>query len=89
MRRALREWREKEEKKEEYRKEKKEYKEMCERKKKEENERWEKRAEEAMRECEVWEIINRERKGRRRIKEGIRMNEWREHFMRLLGGVEG
>jgi len=60
---------------------------MCERKKKEENERWERKAEEATRESEVWEIINKERK-RRRINEGIGMSEWREQFMRVLGGVE-
>lgn len=61
---------------------------MCERKKREENERWERRAEEVMRESEVWEIVNNERRRKRRIDGRIGMNEWREHFMRLLGGVE-
>lgn len=70
---------------EEYRKRRKEYKELCERKKREENERWEKRAVEARREKEVWEIENRERNRRKRINEGI---ELKEHFMRLLGGVQ-
>lgn len=37
---------------------------------------------------EVWEVVNRKRKKRRRVNEGIKMKEWREHFMRLLGGVE-
>lgn len=41
---------------------------------------------EVKREGEVWEIVNRERKRRRRINEGIEMEEWREHFMRLMGG---
>lgn len=33
--------------------------------------------------------MNRERRGRRRINEGIRIEEWRKYFMELLGGVEG
>jgi len=41
------------------------------------------------REGEVWEIINRERGRRGRINEGIDMEEWKEYFMGLLGGVEG
>lgn len=36
----------------------------------------------------VWEIVNNERRRRRRIDERIGMNEWREHYMRLLGGVK-
>lgn len=43
---------------------------MCERKRKEENDKWEKRAMEARRENEVWEIINRERKRRIRKMRG-------------------
>jgi len=34
----------------------------------------------------VWEIVNRERKKRRKVMEGIEMAEWKEHFMRLLRG---
>lgn len=88
VRRKLREWRRNEGDGEEYRKEKREYKELCERKKKVENDRWERRAEEAKKESEVWEIINKERKWRRRVGEGIEMVEWKEYFMRLTGGVE-
>lgn len=35
---------------------------------------------EAKRESEVWEVINREkkRKGRKKVIEGIRMEEWKE-----------
>lgn len=72
----------------EYRKEKQGYKELCERKKGKENEWWERKAKEARRENEVWEVVNRERKKSWRVNEGIEMKEWREHFMRLLGGVE-
>lgn len=32
--------------------------------------------------------MNGERKGRRGINEGIEMEEWREYFMELLGGVK-
>lgn len=35
------------------------------------------------RETEVWEIVNRERKKRKRVNIGIWMEEWKEHFMRL------
>ncbi|XP_067217103.1 LINE-1 retrotransposable element ORF2 protein [Linepithema humile] len=88
-RRELRGWRRKGGEGKEYKEKKKEYKETCERKKKEENERWEKRAREVKRENEVWEIVNRERKRRTRINDGIGMEEWKEYFMRLLGGTEG
>lgn len=40
------------------------------------------------RKSKVWELINRERKGRKGINEGIEMKEWREYFRNLLGGVE-
>lgn len=66
---------------------KREYKELCERKK-EDNEIWERKAKEVKRESDVWEIVNRERKRRRRIEEEIKMREWKEYFMGLLGGVE-
>lgn len=39
-------------------------------------------------ESEVWEIVNRERKGRKGINEEIELEEWREYFMGLLGGEE-
>jgi len=88
-RKELRRWRRKGGKGEEYKRRKQKFREICERKKKEENDRWEKRAAEVSRESEVWEIVNRERKKRRKVTEGIEMAEWKEHFMRLLGGVEG
>lgn len=43
-----------------------EYKELCIKKKKEENEKWEKRAIEVRRENEVWDIVNKERRRRKR-----------------------
>jgi len=36
----------------------------------------------------VWEVINRERKRRKRINEGFEMEEWKEYFMSLLEGIE-
>ena len=39
-------------------------------------------------EGKVWEIINRERKGRRRVNKEIGKEEWKEHFMELIGGVD-
>ncbi|XP_067204108.1 regulator of nonsense transcripts 3B-like [Linepithema humile] len=73
---------------ERYKKSKLEYKELCRRKKKEENDRWEKKAAGARREKEVWEIVNRERKKRRGIQGEIEIKEWKEYFIRIMGGVE-
>ncbi|XP_067214151.1 uncharacterized protein [Linepithema humile] len=89
VRKELRDWRRKGGEGERYKREKREYGKLCERKKEEENRRWERRAEEARRESEVWEIVNRERRRRKRVNEGIGMLDWKEHFMRILGGVEG
>lgn len=44
--------------------------------------------EKASRESKVWEIVNRERRRRKKVNKNIDMEEWKEHFMRLLGGVE-
>ncbi|KMQ85710.1 hypothetical protein RF55_15573 [Lasius niger] len=84
VRQELRKWR----KGDRYREVKREYKEMCERKKKEEGEKWMREAGEAKIENKVWELINRERRKRKGVDEGIQVEEWKEHFMGLLGGVE-
>lgn len=44
--------------------------------------------EKASRESKVWEIVNRERR-RKKVNKNIDMEEWKEHFMRLLGGGGG
>lgn len=36
-------------------------------------------------EGQVWKIVNRERCRRRRINEGIKIEEWEEYFRELLG----
>jgi len=71
-----------------YRRSKKEYKELCEEKKKEKKERIIREAGEARTEMKVWEVINRERKSKKRINEAIELETWKEYFMGLLGGVE-
>lgn len=88
MRKLLREWRKGGEREQEYKGKKKEYREMCERKKKEESEEWMRRATEAKTEGQVWEDINKDRKRKKVVNEGIEMEEWRDYFMELLGGVE-
>ena len=88
VRRELRRWRKGLEDRSKYIGLKREYKVLCERKKEEENRKWEKKAEEARNESEVWEIVNKDRRKKRRVNEGIRMEEWKEYFMCLLGGVE-
>lgn len=52
------------------------------------NGRWEKRVMEAKRVNELWEIVNKERRARKRVSENIEMEVWKEHFMRLRRGVE-
>lgn len=88
VRMELREWRRSNKGGEVYKEKKQKYKMLCEEKKREETERWEKEAEQVRREGEVWEIVNRGRKKRKGINEEIEEEEWKEHFMRLLGGVE-
>lgn len=67
---------------EEYKRKKKEYRELCEKKKKEENDNWKKQVAEAKRESEIWELLNRERKKkRRRINKTIGKKEWKEYYM--------
>lgn len=58
---------------------------MCERKKKKENERWATQLTMARKENEVWVLVNRERKRRRKVNEAIGKEEWKEHYIRLLG----
>jgi len=88
VREELRKWRREGEEKEGYREKKREYRELCERKKREESERWEKEAEQVKKEKDVWEIVNKGRRKRRRVNENIEEREWKDYFMRLLGGVE-
>lgn len=64
------------------------YRKLCERKKREEVIRWEKEVKEARTEEQIWKIINRERKNRKRVNEGIEMKEWEIYFKELLGRVE-
>ena len=39
-------------------------------------------------EVEIWKIINRERKRRKRINLDLDMVKWKKYIMELLGGVE-
>jgi len=39
-------------------------------------------------EGDVWKVVNKGRKRRKRVKEGIEMKEWERHFREVLGGVE-
>lgn len=43
---------------------------------------------ETRRKEKIWAIINTERKKREKVNEAIKIEEWKEHYMRLLGGVE-
>lgn len=47
-----------------------------------------KEVEQAVNEGEMWKIVNKGKKKRKRIEEGIKEDDWKAHFMRLLGGVK-
>lgn len=51
--------------------------------------RWERQIEEAKQEGQIWEVGNKERKRRKEVNREIGMEEWKEYFRGLLGGVEG
>jgi len=48
---------------------------LCERKRKEKNERWEREVEGIKSEEMVWKVVNKERKRRKKLNEGIGMEE--------------
>lgn len=64
----------------EYRRRRRKYRDLCERKKRKENEKWARRAAEVRTEGQVWEIVNKERKRRKRVNEGIEMREWKNYY---------
>lgn len=72
VRKALREWKRRGEGGEEYRR--KENIELCEAKR-EKNDRWKRRAREVRTEGQVWGIVNRKRRKRRRVNGDIKMGE--------------
>ncbi|XP_029054555.2 eukaryotic translation initiation factor 3 subunit A-like [Osmia bicornis bicornis] len=88
VRKALRDWRKGRIGGEKYREAKREYNRVCEAKKEKVKKAFEKEARGAKTEGDVWRIINRERKSRGRAKTGIKEEEWRKHFVNLLGGSE-
>ncbi|TGZ50575.1 hypothetical protein DBV15_11466, partial [Temnothorax longispinosus] len=89
LRRLMRDWKKGRIGKEEYVRERKEHKEWC----KEQNGRHKIEEEEKIRniknEAEAWKYINKYRKKKAEgISEQIHMDEWRDHFMEMLGGTE-
>lgn len=36
----------------------------------------------------MWKIINRERKKRKDLNEGIELEEWKEYFIKIMEGVK-
>ncbi|KAL6429518.1 hypothetical protein ACFW04_008298 [Cataglyphis niger] len=87
VRKELRKWREKGGDGKCYREAKRKYKKLIEGKKKEEKERWEREVREIKTEGQVWELVNRERRRKRKVNEDISMKEWDRYFRNLLGGL--
>jgi len=88
VKKILRKWKRRREEGEVYRRKKREYREMCEAKRQEEKDRMIREIGKANTEAKVWKLIGRIRK-RRRINEEIKMEEWKEYFMELMGGMDG
>ncbi|XP_032674656.1 golgin subfamily A member 6-like protein 22 [Odontomachus brunneus] len=52
------------------------YREHCNEKRRKERDKWERELEEVRSEADVWKVVNKGRKKRKRIREGIEMREW-------------
>lgn len=89
VRRELRKWRREGGEGESYRRERGRYKKLYEGKREREREEWEREVGRARTEGQVWKIVNKERRKRKRINESIDIEEWDSYFKKLLGGVEG
>lgn len=89
MRKTLGRWRRGKEEGEVCRERKREYREMCKEKRKEEKDRIIREIGEANTEARVWELIRRVKGKRKKINEEIKMKEWKEYFMELMGGTDG
>ncbi|XP_070169547.1 cyclic nucleotide-gated channel beta-1-like [Polyergus mexicanus] len=88
MKESIRKWREGEMEKGELNRRKRQHERMIKEKRQKEKERYKEEVEKAVKEGREWEVINRERGGRKGINEEIGMKEWTKHFKGLLGGVE-
>ena len=73
---------------EDYRKKKKEYRGRIQRKKEVWVEKWTEQLKKDKTEKMLWKEINRSRKKRNEVDEGIRDEEWRDHFKAQLEGKE-
>ncbi|KMQ83697.1 axoneme-associated protein [Lasius niger] len=58
------------------------------RKRREENEKWEKELSEMKTEGQVWDVVRRERRRKKRVNEDIQMEELDMYFRNLLGGMD-
>lgn len=67
---------------------KREYKDLCENKKEKEREEFIKEVGRAKSQGEIWEVIRKQRGGRKRVNEEIKEKEWRKYFMDLMGRSE-
>lgn len=88
VRKTLREWKKGRVQKEEYRNKKKIYKELSENKKEREREVFIREVGRVRTEGEIWEVIRKQRGGKKRVNEEIKEKEWKEYFMNLMGGIE-
>lgn len=64
---------------------KREYKKLCEEKKRRESERWEREIEGMRTERQVWGVVGRERRRRKRMEQGTEIEEWKRYFKEILG----
>ncbi|XP_020298200.1 vicilin-like seed storage protein At2g18540 [Pseudomyrmex gracilis] len=88
LRRKLRKLKKDKIKREEYVRKRREYRKWCEGEKKKHEEEEEEKIRSIRTEEEAWRYINKYRKKRERVDEGIELHTWNEHFMELLGGTK-
>ncbi|KAL6262984.1 hypothetical protein P5V15_005775 [Pogonomyrmex californicus] len=73
---------------EKYKEIKKRYRELCKEKRRREKDRWEREIEGVKSERDVWKVVNKERRKRKRVREGIEIEVWERYFRKVLGSVD-
>ncbi len=88
VRRKLRRWLKNRGNEKEYRKEIKDYKKLIKEKKAKKQDEEDQKLKDIRTEAEAWKYINQERKIKTGPSKNIKIEEWREYFIRILEGAE-
>lgn len=88
MRRKLKKWKKQNGSENEFRKARAEFRKLCEMRKKQKDDEEYEEILKLTSEADVWKYIKKIRKKPTRTSEEIQMEEWKNHFMKLTGGIE-